>query len=87
MARKKSEPTPEIFVDDAAFSLTCTGCDNGQHIETRAQADLEGWHDIEEDQTGLFWNYLGLCPECFLREAQEELAFRARRNPLFKDES
>lgn len=48
------------------FSLMCgcyCGCDAGEEIESRKQADAEGWTEIEADD-GHSWNYLGLCPEC-----------------------
>ena len=46
------------------FSLSCSICDAGLHIESPEQALAEGWIEIEEDSGGLAWNYLGLCPAC-----------------------
>lgn len=84
MARKKKQPeapTP----DPLPFSLVCSECDSGQEITSQGEAELEGWRDIEADSTGLFWNHVGICYECQLREAQEELDRRAKLTPLFKD--
>lgn len=50
-----------------AFSLTCTGCDAGDGIDSQRQAELLGWQNIVEDD-GPSWNYLGLCPQCFTEE-------------------
>ena len=46
------------------FSLTCWYCDAGQGILSKAEAQAEGWIEIEPAPQLLQANFLGVCPEC-----------------------
>jgi hypothetical protein len=49
--------------DRMNFSLSCQYCDAGTNVESREQAEAEGWIELEEDD-GLSWTWLGICPDC-----------------------
>jgi hypothetical protein len=51
-------PEPEIF------SLTCTDCDDGQEINSEAEAIEEGWTSIRSQPDLVEANYLAICPDC-----------------------
>ena len=55
------------------FSLECYCCDAGMDLATVEAAIVAGWTEIRED-SGLAWNYLGLCPECAASENRPEPA-------------
>lgn len=58
------------FMKDMPFVLACRGTEargclaGATHFRTPAEAEAEGWREIEPDPEGLRWNYSGLCPEC-----------------------
>lgn len=52
---------------DLYFSLSCVECDAGSGIESRSEAHAEGWTGIFYDD-GPSWNFLGMCPDCYLKE-------------------
>jgi hypothetical protein len=49
---------------DVPFSLVCSECDAGTHIESQDQAMAEGWADIDYAPDLPMANFIGLCPEC-----------------------
>ena len=49
---------------DVPFSLVCSECDAGSHVENWEQAVAEGWSDIDYAPSLPMANYIGLCPEC-----------------------
>jgi hypothetical protein len=58
--------TPALLRKEARmnFSIACLYCDDGQHIDSRKQAEAEGWTEIEDDPDGLTANHLGVCLHC-----------------------
>ena len=46
------------------FSLECQSCDAGTGIPSIEAAHAEGWTDLQPDDFGLAWTWLGLCPDC-----------------------
>jgi len=55
------------------FSLRCCGCDAGDDVGSRLDAETKGWTDIVFDD-GLSWNFLGMCPDCLREEAERNHA-------------
>ena len=53
------------------FSLTCWYCDAGQGIPSEEDALAEGWIEIEPAPQLLQANYLGVCPDCRGRHAEQ----------------
>lgn len=49
---------------DVPFSLVCSECDAGSHIESHEQAVAEGWSNIDYAPSLPMANYIGLCPDC-----------------------
>lgn len=56
---------------DQAFRLACLYCDRGSDVSSAADAALDGWTNIEKDDSKWpgedlckFWTHLGLCPVC-----------------------
>lgn len=64
LAEKDLERVPE--------SISCDDCDAS--CDSLQQALHEGWIDLNEDLTGMTWNYLGHCPDC--QKADEEEFYR-----------
>ncbi|MEZ6063574.1 MAG: hypothetical protein R3C19_24760 [Planctomycetaceae bacterium] len=53
-------------------SLTCSDCDDGQHIASLTEAIDAGWTEIRPVSNLLEATHLGLCPDC-RREQDYEL--------------
>ena len=56
--------------DGLPESVTCYECDAA--CDSLAEAQAEGWKDLEEDRDGRSWNFLGMCPECSRSEEEKE---------------
>ena len=55
---------PKCSEEQVAESISCAGpCD--ATADSLAAAVKAGWRDIQEDLSGLSWNYLGQCPACY----------------------
>jgi hypothetical protein len=52
-------------------SLACFECDVDSP-PSLAAAIQAGWESLQADFDGLGWNYLGLCPECVIREREQD---------------
>ena len=52
------------LTDNVPFSLVCSECDAGTHIESHDQAMAEGWADIDYAPDLPMANFIGLCPDC-----------------------
>jgi hypothetical protein len=55
---------PHFHAADVPFSLVCSECDAGSHIESYEHATAEGWSNIDYAPSLQMANYIGLCPEC-----------------------
>jgi hypothetical protein len=62
------------------FSLVCERCDT-DCPNSQEEAEAVGWTSIEEDLTGLAWNFVGICPDCVKAEAEED-AKRVQAQPI-----
>ena len=70
---------PTCSEKQVAVSISCAGpCD--AMADSLAAAVKEGWRDIQEDLSGLSWNYLGQCPACYEREQKAD-AEHAKKFP------
>lgn len=52
----------------APFALTCERCDAGGEIETYDEALNFGWSEIRDEPDRRPASFIGLCPDCRLRE-------------------
>lgn len=44
--------------------IECSFCDLTLEPENIKEAKESGWVDIDEDEFGLGWTHLGVCPTC-----------------------
>jgi hypothetical protein len=65
---QQSEEHVRLLASVYPFSLICSSCDMDGPA-TYDQAKAEGWREIDFDETGLSWNFLGDCPDCVREEA------------------
>jgi hypothetical protein len=59
----RSEEHLRLLATAYPFSLVCSSCDTDGPI-TYDQAKTDGWSEIDFDEHGFSWNFLGCCPEC-----------------------
>ena len=65
---------PSTVVIEAPFSLRCYECD-ADGTDTRAEAEGEGWTEIEFAPDDPSACYLGICPQCKAREGPTDADF------------
>lgn len=56
--------------DNVPFSLVCSECDAGMHLDSKEEALADGWTEIEFAPDLPMANFIGLCPVC--RREEEE---------------
>ena len=57
-------------------SVSCAHCDAG--ADSLQEAVREGWLDLCQDEDGLSYNFLGVCPSCAKKEIEADME-RQRR--------
>ncbi len=69
-----------MTTETTPFVLSCFECDAGDGIDSKEEAILQGWTDIDDDDSEddtLWWTHLGRCPECMTyRELRDRRLFK-----------
>jgi hypothetical protein len=64
----------ESALNRLPFVISCAKCDVDSP-DSYEQANALGWQDIQPDETGWSWNFLGMCPCCVAKEQEQAKLF------------